>query len=148
MAQRNRHKPLLSARLSPWQAVLLLCVFLAARGLVPAGFMPAAIAAGTPYDLCHGDSRSALLLNALSRQHSHQGHQGEAHQHGALTAQAFADNHCSFSAGATIAAAPTLELPSLTAGAQPAPDSGLRLPLLRRHYLLPPKRGPPFSRSA
>ena len=70
--------------LPPWLAVLLLGMFLAVRGLVPAGFMPAPIAGGSPYELCHGDSRSALLLNlATADQPSdhHQPHHASAHAH-------------------------------------------------------------------
>jgi len=146
MAQRKRKKPSLSVRLSPWQAQLLLCIFLAVRGLAPAGFMPAPIADGTPYDFCHGDGRSALLLQSLSQPHSHRGHHG--HGHDALTAQAFADNHCSFSAGAGATAPATLELPPVASGRLSPPIARFRSPLPRRGYLQPPQRAPPFSRSA
>ncbi|WP_226703538.1 hypothetical protein [Microbulbifer elongatus] len=70
--------------LPPWLAVLLLGMFLAVRGLVPAGFMPAPIAGGSPYELCHGDSRSALLLNLAngdSPSDHHQPHYAPAHAH-------------------------------------------------------------------
>lgn len=122
----------------------MLLVFLSARGLVPAGFMPASIAGGSPYNLCHGDSRSALLLQWLAGQEHHQ----HGHQHDALTAQTFADNHCSFAASASIAAAPALELLLEVAdGAQPLPPAANQ-PLRQRSYLLPPPRAPPFFPSA
>lgn len=100
------------SRLPQWQALLLLLVFLSARGLVPAGFMPADFTAATPYGLCHGDSRSALLLNALSTNPHSDHHLSHSpnHNHNALTAHSFADNHCNFSAAASIASAPTTEL--------------------------------------
>ncbi|SHF24561.1 hypothetical protein SAMN04487965_1729 [Microbulbifer donghaiensis] len=150
MAQRKRPKLQFRARLSQWQAALFLCLFLclflAVRGLVPAGFMPASLAAGTPYGLCHGDGRSALLLNALAQwEHAHH---GAGHDHSALTAQAFADNHCSFSAGAGIATAPTLELAPLFDGGQQPTNAPPRNPPQWRLYVLPPKRAPPISRSA
>lgn len=135
-------------RLHQWQAALLLLVFLCARGLVPAGFMPAAVTAGTPYAFCHGDSRSALLLDALTQaEHAHHGGSG-SHQHDALTAQTFADNHCSFSASAGIATASSFESTPLfgSDGAEP-PFFSTSLPR-QRNYLQPPTRAPPFSRSA
>ncbi|MCO1332748.1 hypothetical protein MO867_00215 [Microbulbifer sp. OS29] len=133
------------SRLLQWQALLLLLVFLSARGLVPAGFMPAAFTAGTPYGLCHGDSRTALLLNALaSNAHSnhHNSHTNPAtnHNHDALTAHSFADNHCNFSAVASISSSAATELdialsgfiysPSL-AGFHPALSSPYNRPLIR-----------------
>lgn len=148
MAQHNRHKSRFGARLSQWQAALLLCVFLAVRGLVPAGFMPAPLAAGTPYGFCHGDGRSALLLNALAQwEHAHHGH-GGGHSHDALTAQTFADNHCSFSAGVGLAAAPSVHLPFFSAGAT-APTPTPAAPAARVNpYALPPSRAPPRFPSA
>lgn len=140
MAQRGKSRT--GSLLHQWQAALLLLVFLSARGLVPAGFMPASIAGGSPYDLCHGDSRSALLLQWLAGQEHH--HHGNGHQHDALTAQSFADNHCSFAASASIAAAPALELQFAVAdSAQPLPPAANQT-LRQRSYLLPPPRAPPF----
>lgn len=116
--RRTRLRP--AARLS---AVLLLALFLAVRGLVPAGYMPAAVASGSLYGLCHGDARSAFLLQSLASAESagshhhhhndHQGHHGDplasadtphsGHNHSPATGQAFADNHCSFAASAALA---------------------------------------------
>lgn len=111
---RSRHIIQHCSHLPRWQALLLLWVFLSVRGLVPTGFMPAALAAGTPYGLCHGDSRSALLLNTLAnlaREHHHSGH-----DHDALTAHSFADNHCIYSAVAGVASAPATVLVVVPSG--------------------------------
>ncbi|QIB66769.1 DUF2946 family protein [Kineobactrum salinum] len=125
----------------PWLTLLLLSCFLTVRGLAPAGFMPASLAAGTPYDYCHGDSRSALLLKALaSHQHAHH---GAAHNHDDATAQAFADNHCGFSAGVGVAPAPALDLPRLARNAVPPVAVPAFLPSRQRDYLQPPSRAPP-----
>ncbi len=110
--------------------------------------MPAPFTAGTPYGLCHGDGRSALLLNALAQwEHAHHGHSGD-HNHDALTAQTFADNHCSFSAGTGIATAPALALPPFSASGNRAPAANTLAPTRQRSYLLPPTRAPPASHSA
>lgn len=149
MTQRNRHRHLLGARLSQWQATLLLCLFLAVRGLMPAGYMPAPMAAGSLFGLCHGDSRSTVLLQSLARLHAQNGHHPHnGHQHNALTAHTFADNHCNFSAGANLATAPALDLTALATGIQPAPGGKYTLFPRRLNHLLPPSRGPPVSRSA
>lgn len=135
-------------RLSQWQALLLLLVFLSARGLVPAGFMPAAFTAGTPYGLCHGDSRSALLLNALAtppqgHHHDHHANHADGHNHDALTAHSFADNHCNFSAAASVASAPATELDLFIEGATfLALPPSFNLPL-SSSYTLPLIRAPP-----
>lgn len=128
--------------------LLLLCCFLAVRGLVPAGFMPAPLSLSglAPYDLCSGDARSALLLDALAQgEHSH--HAGESHDnlhnHDDATAQAFADNHCGFSASAGLAMAPVFDIPQLAGSiAQPPAVPSLGLPW-QRNYLQPPQRAPP-----
>ncbi|WGL15587.1 hypothetical protein PVT68_12490 [Microbulbifer bruguierae] len=160
--------------LPPWLAVALLGIFLAVRGLVPAGFMPASIAAGSPYEFCHGDSRSALLLNLISAEkhadsgqlqhiftpdhgHGHGHHQTAApadpaatnhgHQHDSATAQAFSDNHCNFAASV-----------AFVAGAEkllwiPLPGSSVSVFRLQtsvitpQYYLLPPGRAPPIALS-
>ncbi|WOX04188.1 hypothetical protein [Microbulbifer pacificus] len=145
--------------LPPWLAVVLLGVFLAVRGLVPAGFMPTAVASGGPYQLCHGDSRSALLLSlavpARSSDRAHGGHghehghaqapQASQHQHDDATAQVFSDNHCNFSsAGASIATRADLPWSPLPGFAAPAPAA----PVARSHdndYLFPPGRAPPIA---
>lgn len=145
MHQRySQRLPQSSAR--SWPILLLLMCFLAVRGFVPAGFMPAPLAAGVPYDLCHGDSRSALLLSALSSSgHEQHHHSSGGGQHHDAIAQAFADNHCGFSASAGLATAPVLVLPAVVAvGVQPAallPSP----PPSRRFYLHPPPRAPPVS---
>lgn len=144
-----------------WLAVVLLGVFLAVRGLVPAGFMPSAVASGGPYQLCHGDSRSALLLSlatpVIRGDSAHHGHEHEhghgqpqpphagAHQHDSATAEAFSDNHCSFSsAGASIAARTELPWSPLPGFAVPAPTVAVaQRPL--NHYLFPPGRAPPIA---
>ncbi|WP_444899580.1 hypothetical protein ACJJIX_06365 [Microbulbifer sp. VAAC004] len=136
--------------LPQWQALLLLLVFLSARGLVPAGFMPAAFSAGTPYDFCHGDSRSALLLNALASQaqdhhHSHGGGHGEhsGHNHDALTAHSFADNHCNFSAAASLVHVPALDLHFASEGnILPLFSNGINT-ALSLYYSRPLIRAPP-----
>ena len=98
--------------LPAWQTALLLCCFLAVRGLVPAGYMPAPLSAGTPYGLCHGDSRAALLLNSLQTSQVHDGHHSghygnhhnahsAGHDHDPATAKYFADSTCAFAAAAT-----------------------------------------------
>ncbi|MEX2963324.1 hypothetical protein [Microbulbifer sp. TYP-18] len=125
------------------QAVLLLLIFLCARGLVPAGFMPAPVSGGAPYDFCHGDSRSALLLQWLADQrHTHQGHES-GHQHDALTAHTFADNHCSFAAGpAALAGEPGALLPFAVRTVDAVPFEGRFYPLAQA-FLLPLSRAPP-----
>ncbi|WP_299585528.1 hypothetical protein [uncultured Microbulbifer sp.] len=133
--------------LPQWQALLLLVVFLSARGLVPAGFMPAAFADSTPYGLCHGDSRSALLLNALAIpvEEHHHGPQTETsgHNHDALTAHSFADNHCNFSAAASLASAPAAELYAAVAGnILPTPAIGFS-PVHSHRHARPLIRAPP-----
>ncbi|WP_444906953.1 hypothetical protein [Microbulbifer sp. SSSA008] len=133
------------SRLSQWQALLLLLVFLSARGLVPAGFMPADFAAGTPYGLCHGDSRSALLLNAL-KANSHSDHHGDhssSHNHDTLTAHSFADNHCNFSAAASIASAPTTELEIVLPGFTQPPSYPAFFRVISNAYSRPLIRAPP-----
>lgn len=137
-------------KLPPWLAVLLLGVFLAARGLVPAGFMPSAVSSGAPYQLCHGDSRSALLLNLSTpahREHAHGGHasgHGD-HQHDSATAQVFSDNHCNFSsASVSIAARVELHWSPLPGFIAPAPTAPETLSL-RDEYLYPPGRAPPTA---
>ncbi|WP_308365034.1 MULTISPECIES: hypothetical protein [unclassified Microbulbifer] len=125
-----------------WQAVLLLAVFLAVRGLVPAGFMPAPLAGGAPYGYCHGDSRSALLLELLAPRHN--GHHHPAgHQHDAPTAQSFADNHCSFSTVATAAVTGTAEVFAGIAGISPSFANPTKNSAQRHRYFLPPERAPP-----
>ncbi len=94
-------------QLPVWLAVSLLAVFLAVRGLVPNGFMPSAVSAGSLYQLCHGDARSALLLAGIvPPEHGHHSHHRQstllssptsAHQHDDATAKHFSDNHCAFS---------------------------------------------------
>lgn len=126
----------------------MLACFLGVRGLVPAGFMPAAVADGAPYGYCHGDSRSALLLNALAQyHHDHHSHAGE-HDHDDATAQAFADNHCGFSAGSGVAPAPTLHIPRLATAPSRLPATIARSLPRQRSYLHPPSRAPPLSRFA
>lgn len=125
-----------------WQAALLLAVFLAVRGLVPAGFMPAPLAGGAPYGYCHGDSRSALLLELLAPRHNSHHHAG--HQHDAPTAQSFADNHCSFSTGATAAFAGTADIFPAIAGISPSLANPIQNTAQRRRYFLPPERAPPY----
>lgn len=147
--------------LPPWLAVVLLGVFLAVRGLVPAGFMPSAVASGGPYQLCHGDSRSALLLSlatpATPNDSAHGGHghahghghaqapQASPHQHDDATAQVFSDNHCNFSsAGVSIATGTDLPWSPLPGFTAPVPAA----PVARSHhrdYLLPPGRAPPIA---
>ncbi|WP_444902481.1 hypothetical protein ACJJIG_09705 [Microbulbifer sp. SSSA007] len=136
-------------RLSRWQTLLLLLVFLSVRGLAPAGFMPAAFAAGTPYGLCHGDSRSALLLNALAtpptleHHHNHQAEHSSGHNHDALTAHSFADNHCNFSAAATVASVPVADLDLFSEGQTPRTSTpGFNL-VSAVAYTLPLIRAPP-----
>ncbi|AMX03746.1 hypothetical protein [Microbulbifer thermotolerans] len=149
MAQRNRHRHLLGARLSQWQAVLLLCLFLSVRGLMPAGYMPAPMATGSLFGLCHGDSRSTALLQSLARLHAQHGHHPHnGHQHDALTAHTFADNHCNFSTGANLATAQALDLSAIATGAQPVPGARYTRFPVKLEHLLPPPRGPPASRSA
>ncbi|WP_444928906.1 hypothetical protein ACJJIF_13680 [Microbulbifer sp. SSSA002] len=133
------------SRLSQWQALLLLLVFLSARGLVPAGFMPADFSSATPYGLCHGDSRSALLLNALSADShadQHSGH-SENHNHNTLTAHSFADNHCNFSAAASLASAPAAELEITLAGVLQPSAGPTFSPSLSSAYSRPLIRAPP-----
>lgn len=111
----TRSRPQLPA----WLAVSLLAVFLAVRGLVPNGFMPSAVSAGSLYQLCHGDARSALLLAGIAPPAHHQhGHHGQSplpalppagHHHDDATAKHFSDNHCAFS-NAGIAAVGGLEI--------------------------------------
>ncbi|WP_250461384.1 DUF2946 family protein [Microbulbifer litoralis] len=134
-----------TARLPRSLALLLLCVFLCARGLVPAGFMPAPLSGGAPYGFCHGDGNSALLLQWLQREYHH--HHG-GHHHDGLTAHAFADNHCNFSAAAGLAAAPSVDLQVFIAGISTpaaAPTAGAAR---SRTYTQPPSRAPPRFPSA
>lgn len=55
-----------------------LCIFayLIAAAVVPSGYMAAPLASGTPFHLCPGDTRSALIISALK------GSAPLAHQHG------------------------------------------------------------------
>lgn len=133
-------------RLSRGQAALLLCLFLAVRGLVPAGFMPAPLNAGAPYGFCHGDGNSALLLQWLQREYpkKQSGHQhNNGHHHDALTAHSFADNHCNFSTAAGLATAPSADLLlSVSGTALPIPTP-VNTAALSRAYALPPSRAPP-----
>ncbi|MCX2801962.1 hypothetical protein [Microbulbifer thermotolerans] len=141
MTRRKRHNSPDHPLLPQWRAALLLCLFLAVRGLVPAGFMPAPLAAGAPYTLCHGDSRSTLLLHALA--HWQRDDHGAGHHHDALTAQTFADNHCSFSAGAALAGTPAVDIQFFTVGGLvPAPPV-LQGAARSRAYARPPARAPP-----
>jgi len=129
-------------RLSQGQAALLLCLFLAVRGLVPAGFMPAPLGAGGPYGLCHGNGDSAMLLQWLQREY-HQHHGG--HHHDDATAHSFADNHCNFSAAAGLAAAPSAELQLFFGGVMAPPPAAIPSAAHRRAYALPHSRAPPVS---
>ncbi|MFV8780871.1 hypothetical protein ACNKU7_00480 [Microbulbifer sp. SA54] len=160
-----------SYRLPPWLAVVLLGVFLAARGLVPPGFMPAAVAGGSLYELCHGDSRSALLLGLTggagytdSPSHHSSSHHNPSHpvshnlqpanattteagtgshQHDSATAKLFSDNHCSFSATAVAASHSGQWQPELVlAAAGRAPAARDFSPKITL-YIRPPGRAPP-----
>lgn len=149
-------------RLPPWLAVVLLGMFLAARGLVPAGFMPAAVAGGSLYELCHGDSRSALLLSLTAssgpthhpihdqtgHQAHHDGHSPEpaqsGHQHDSATAQVFSDNHCSFSATVVAAAHAGQWLPALEQTTAPVTSAAPKYLPRNPHYVRPPGRAPPM----
>ncbi|WP_226664404.1 hypothetical protein [Microbulbifer aggregans] len=150
-----------SSHLPPWLVVVLLGMFLAARGLVPAGFMPAAVAGGSLYELCHGDSRSALLLNLTAssgpaphpvhHQTDHETHHGghslepaqSGHQHDSATAQVFSDNHCSFSATVVAAAHAGQWLPALEHTAAPVAPAVFKYFPRNPHYVRPPGRAPP-----
>lgn len=121
--------------------MLLLCLFLAVRGLVPVGFMPAPLASGMPYGFCHGDTRSALLLSALA-QRTHAHHDG-GHNHDALTAQTFTDNHCSFSAGAGPAATALANFQFFTADAVAPAPIPVSATARVSAYILPLTRAPP-----
>ncbi|QFT56792.1 hypothetical protein [Microbulbifer sp. THAF38] len=142
-ARTRKNRP----HLPQWLALLLLLAFLSARGLVPAGFMPADFSAGTPYGLCHGDSRSALLLNSLANQaqdhHHNLGDNHSGHNHDTLTAHSFADNHCNFSAAASLAQAPALDLHLFIEGNILPPHSKGINPALSLHYSRPLIRAPP-----
>ncbi|WP_237067769.1 hypothetical protein [Microbulbifer guangxiensis] len=144
-------------------AVLLLALFLAVRGLVPVGFMPAPISSGSPYGLCHGDARSAFLLQSLAAatptgEHHHHGHHGHhgadgsspqtGHDHDPATAQVFADNHCSFAASAALAveAQPLNSGGIVQSGLGDAPAADTYAPSLA--YLRPQGRAPPFIHTA
>ena len=145
MAQHRQHSET-RLRLSRGQVALLLCLFLAVRGLVPAGFMPAPLSGGAPYGFCHGDGNSALLLQWLQRdypqkQGGHHHHSG--HHHDALTAHSFADNHCNFSAAAGLATAPSADLLLPVAGTALPTPAPATTAALSRAYALPPSRAPP-----
>ncbi|WP_160152069.1 hypothetical protein [Microbulbifer sp. ALW1] len=136
--------------LPPWLAVVLLGLFLSVRGLVPAGFMPAPVAGGSLYALCHGDSRSALLLNLLSppvadaHLHHHGGPAAPAgHDHDTATAKNFAESHCTFSAAGSTAIANNTALPDFATRlwlARPPETRGERY---TPDYFTPPGRAPP-----
>lgn len=49
----------------PALASLSMLVYLIAVAVVPPGYMAAPLASGTPFHLCPGDIRSALLIDAL-----------------------------------------------------------------------------------
>ena len=138
---------------------LLVC-FLAVRGLVPAGFMPSALSDGGPYQLCHGDSRAALLLNSLQaspvQEGHHRGHHahhhstpdntpGSGHNHDAATAKHFADSTCAFAAAATS----HVDGGSIELGTPAAPTRSSSAALRHFHsqpaYLTPPGRAPPLA---
>ncbi|AOS96169.1 hypothetical protein AUP74_00700 [Microbulbifer aggregans] len=160
---RSAHRTLLRPTTRLY-AALLLALFLAVRGLVPAGFMPAPMDSGSPYGLCHGDARSAFLLQSLAaasnpagehHHHGHQQHHGDhgaavttphsGHDHDPATAQAFADNHCSFAASAALAiAAPQLN-PIGSEQSGLADNLALNSFLPSFIYLRPQGRAPPFS---
>ncbi|WP_295800897.1 hypothetical protein [uncultured Microbulbifer sp.] len=136
---------------------LLVC-FLAVRGLVPAGFMPAPLSTGGPYQLCHGDSRAAQLLNSLQaspvhevqpgshhdgHHQDHQGTHGAGHDHDPATAKHFADSTCAFAAAATgsVAGEPAFpETRGLRSSLGTAAPRHLRI---RPTYFTPPGRAPP-----
>lgn len=133
---------------------LLVC-FLAVRGLVPAGFMPSALSdGGGPYQLCHGDTRAALLLNSLQASPVHEGHHNghhgnhhpapeTGHDHDPATAKHFADSTCAFAAAAAgTVGGDAADLSTLSAHASYAI-------ITRQHlhcqpaYFTPPGRAPP-----
>ncbi|MDP5209677.1 hypothetical protein [Microbulbifer sp. 2205BS26-8] len=81
--------------------------------------MPASLAAGTPYGLCHGDNRSALLLTVLTGPAGEHHHSG--HDHDTLTAHSFADTHCAYSAVAGVAGTPATVSDILSGGVSSPP---------------------------
>lgn len=62
----------------PIRISLCILAYLIAAAVVPSGYMAAPLASGTPFHLCPGDTRSALIISALTDSVS------LAHQHGDL----------------------------------------------------------------
>jgi hypothetical protein len=72
------------ARRRPLLAALAVVFYLTTVGIVPSGYMAAAFASGSAFHLCPGDSRSALVIDALAsaakRLQQHQdGHADSGH---------------------------------------------------------------------
>ena len=150
----RRHRNNLSRYL--W--ALLVC-FLAVRGLVPAGFMPSALKlGGGPYQLCHGDSRAALLLSNLhaspaddGHHYSHSGghhdnHSSAAdagHDHDPATAKHFADSTCAFAAATTGNVTGEPADPAAAGTRAHHVFAALRHSHAQPAYFTPPGRAPP-----
>lgn len=134
--------------------VLLLSVVVT-RGMIPAGTMPSALGAGSPWMLCPSDSGSALLIELFPSEdahaHHHHSHHHHSPQHDSHSSHhqghaSTSDKSCEFSALGSIATVsftisigeslPDETLPLLWPNSQAYPY---------RLYQRPPARAPPSS---
>ncbi|TCO72213.1 hypothetical protein [Chromatocurvus halotolerans] len=69
----------------PIRISLCVLAYLVAAAVVPSGYMAAPLASGTPFHLCPGDTRSALIISALTDSVSLAHQYGDPHagHHGA-----------------------------------------------------------------
>lgn len=138
LAHRQQARPIRQ------QSLLLatLLAYLVAGAIVPRGHMAAPLASGTPFHLCPGDLRSALIIATLAEkaEHHHQHHHHEENNSG--VDKTSADPGCTFAGfGAALVQEPGTANEQVTTG----PLMAVR-PLLAHHtaaWLRPPARSPP-----
>lgn len=136
---------------------LSLLAYLIAVAIVPPGYMSAPWASGTPFHLCPGDTRSALLISALAnispravQHHQHHQHQHHLqHHHSDVSVGDISASHTAAEPGcqfAGISAMPSgmaftaASIPEPVAQGQNGPQRS-RVPA--SPWLRPPVRSPP-----
>lgn len=116
----------------------VLAVLLAIRLITPAGFMPNAMASGSPFALCSGDAQSAQLLAVLPHGHHNHHHHSDVHR-------AF-DHPCDFAALAfTTIPVQKSELPVFTLVRLVVVSRFGQINTYKDPDLLPPTRAPPAA---
>ncbi len=146
----SRFARLQKARPLRQQSLLLatLLAYLVAGAIVPRGHMAAPLSSGTPFHLCPGDLRSALIIDRLSAGTVHHPHQHHHHADDSASVDSTsvdktsADPGCSFAGFGTAIAQDTgtTDEPVATVlHVASRPSSGYR----SGTWLRPPARSPP-----